>query len=129
MEIEGAKRLVRIKQWAEMIQTCCNSGQTVQSWCAANNITTKTYYYRLKQVRLEALKSTAPDLPMLPSQAKGYPVFAELTLAENDVAGQQAKGANVAAATITIGKMTIIIHNGAKPDVIAGVIRMASEIC
>ena len=128
MEIEDVKRTVRIKQWAEMAQACLESGQTVKEWCAANSITTKTYYYRLRQVRLEALKKATPDIAMLPSQTKGHPIFAELVLAENGLAETQMKHPNAPAATVTIGRLTISIHNGAGPDVIACVIRAASEI-
>ena len=129
MEIEDAKRAVQIKQWADMVQMCRQSGQTVQAWCDANNINIKTYYYRLKQVRLEALKDIVPDTPMLPPKAEGYPVFAELVLAGDNTAEAHVKGADVAATTITVGRMTISIHNEAKPDVISCVIRAASEIC
>lgn len=50
-EIVKVKREVQLKQWAEMVQRRSESGLPVTQWCAENNITQKTYYYRLKKVR------------------------------------------------------------------------------
>ena len=38
------------------------SGQTVQQWCADNNITPKTYYYRLRKLREDALKQEQHEI-------------------------------------------------------------------
>jgi len=129
MEIADAKRAVRIKQWAEMIQTCRQSGQTVKAWCVANGISAKTYYYRLKRVRLEVLRNTVPDANMLPSNAGGSPAFAELKLIKDNLTETQAKGAYMSPVTITIGQISVSIQNEAEPDVIAYVIKAVNEIC
>ena len=128
MEIVEAKRTAHLRQWTEMIKACRLSGQTVQTWCEANNINTKTYYYRLKQVRLAALKSTESDIQQLPSHTKETPVFAELQLAENDTTGTQPKHASTSPVTITIGQATINIQNEAGPDIIAYAIKAVNEI-
>ena len=129
MEIEEAKRAVQLRQWAEMIQECRNSGQTVRVWCEANSINIKTYYYRLKRVRLAALKSTASDIQALPSKAKPYPAFAELTLTDSNMAEPYVKDACTSAVTIHAGQMTICIHNEAGPDIISNVIKAVKGIC
>ena len=50
-EIAKIKNEVKLKQWAEMVQSRNESGLTVSEWCRQNGINPKTYYYRLKRVR------------------------------------------------------------------------------
>lgn len=50
-EIARIKNEVRLKQWAEMVQSRNESGLTVSEWCRQNGVNLKTYYYRLKRVR------------------------------------------------------------------------------
>ena len=57
--------------WAIMVQEQTRSGLSIRDWCSRNNISTKTFYYRRKQVRSELLQATSP-------------VFAELTPPEGD---------------------------------------------
>ena len=121
-------RAVKLKQWAEMIHTCRSSGQTVCSWCAENGINIKTYYYRLKQVRSEALKNIPAEIELLPVQAKEIPAFAEVTLSRNNLPQMSSKSPDAPAATITIGELTINIHNKAEADIVASVMKAASEI-
>ena len=60
--IRQAKREVRLNNWQRMYEEYLASGQTVRQWCANNNITTKTYYYRLRKVREEALKQEQHEI-------------------------------------------------------------------
>ena len=46
--------------WALMIQEQSRSGLSIRDWCSQNNISTKTFYYRRKQVRSELLQSASP---------------------------------------------------------------------
>lgn len=50
-KIEQVKSDVKIQSWAAMIKACRSSGQSVKSWCTENEISVKTYYYRLRKVR------------------------------------------------------------------------------
>jgi hypothetical protein len=65
---------------------------------------------------------------LLPSQTKGRLTFAEIMLPDNDQMEKRSKDVRAPAATITLGQMTININNEAEPDVIASVIKAASEI-
>ena len=60
--IEKAKRQVRLNNWQRMYEEYLASGQTVQQWCADNNITPKTYYYRLRKLRDGALKQEQHEI-------------------------------------------------------------------
>jgi len=130
MEEINAVRAIKLKQWADMIQACRRSGQTVNTWCSENGINPKTYYYRLKQVRREALRN-APAIPgLFPIQrgTESTPVFAEVTLHPDTLpkTGTQPLATNALAAAITIGELTISIYNEANPDIIASIIKAAS---
>ena len=60
--IEQAKREVRLNNWQRMYEEYIASGQTVRQWCADNNITPKTYYYRLRKLREDALKQEQHEI-------------------------------------------------------------------
>lgn len=70
---------VRLRQWAEQIRDCQNrpEGMDVSTWCAKNNITKATYYYRLKRVR-------KAYLAQIPEAA--HPAFVELPEPKSKVA-------------------------------------------
>ena len=46
--------------WALMVQEQSNSGLSIRDWCSQNNISTKTFYYRRKQIRSELLQAASP---------------------------------------------------------------------
>ena len=60
--IRQAKRAVSLNNWQRMYEEYLASGQTVQQWCADNNITPQTYYYRLRKLREEALKQEQHEI-------------------------------------------------------------------
>ena len=53
--IKEIKSELRHREWAEQIQECQNSGQTVKVWCKGIGISPSTYYNRLRAVREEML--------------------------------------------------------------------------
>jgi transposase-like protein len=55
-KIATTKRAVQHKAWAEMYATYQESGKTVREWCSEQGIVTKTFYYRLRRLREEALE-------------------------------------------------------------------------
>ena len=131
MEIEFARRVVKLRQWAEMVKACYESGKKVPAWCEENGISVKTFYYRLRVVRQEALKSADENpqfLPVTQVEGSGYPAFAELKVIGDKPSGNQTNSNHMPAVTITLGQMAIYIHNEAGPEVIAGVIKAAREI-
>jgi len=128
MEIAEARQAVKLREWAEMVQARWMSGQTVKTWCEENNVAQKTYYYRLKRIRLEALKSTGPNIQILPLHEKSSPAFAELSLSDNYPLEGNEKDTGTPAVTINVGNMAIKIHNEAGAEIIENVIRAVSEV-
>ena len=59
--IKEIKSELKHHEWAEQIQACQNSGQTVKEWCISSGISPSTYYNRLRAVREEML-SQQPKL-------------------------------------------------------------------
>ncbi|MGN0599687.1 MAG: IS66 family insertion sequence element accessory protein TnpA [Oscillospiraceae bacterium] len=59
--IKEIKAELRHREWAEKIQECQTSGQTVKEWCSNSGISPSTYYNRLRAVREEML-SRQPKL-------------------------------------------------------------------
>lgn len=53
--IKEVKTELRHREWAEQIQECQTSGQTVKEWCKSSGISPSTYYNRLRAVREEML--------------------------------------------------------------------------
>ena len=53
--IESVKKRVRYQKWQEMYEAYLSSGQSVIEWCAKNGISKKTFYYRLRKIRNEAI--------------------------------------------------------------------------
>lgn len=60
--IRQAKRAVSLNNWQRMYEEYLASEQTVQQWCADNNITPKTYYYWLRKLREETLKQEQHEI-------------------------------------------------------------------
>ena len=75
--IKEVKTELRHREWAEQIQECQNSGQTVKEWCSKNGISPSTYYNRLRAVREEML-SRQPKLHEI------VPVSVSTELADNN---------------------------------------------
>ena len=56
-EIATVKRNVRLQEWNRQIEEQKSSGLSIQEWCKQKGINPKTYYYHLRKVREEFLKS------------------------------------------------------------------------
>ena len=50
--ITAVKQDVRLREWAEQLEAQQASGLTVPQWCAENGIKTKSFYCRLRRVRV-----------------------------------------------------------------------------
>ena len=56
-EIVKVKKKVRRQEWEQQIEEQKTSGLSVQEWCRQNGIAAKTFYYHLRKVREDFLKS------------------------------------------------------------------------
>ena len=55
--ITAVKQDVRLREWAEQLEAQQASGLTVPQWCVENGIKTKSFYYRLRKVREQYIRS------------------------------------------------------------------------
>ena len=56
-EIAIVKKNIRLQEWSRQIEEQKSSGLSVQEWCQQYGINSKTYYYHLRKVREELLRS------------------------------------------------------------------------
>ena len=56
-EIAIVKKNIRLQEWSRQIEEQKSSGLSVQEWCQQYGINSKTYYYHLRKVREEFLRS------------------------------------------------------------------------
>ena len=56
-EMAPVKKKIRLQEWERQIEEQKTSGLSVQEWCVQNGINPKTYYYHLRKVREDFLKS------------------------------------------------------------------------
>lgn len=61
-KIQQIKSEYRLKTWSEMYREYQVSGMTVKDWCAERQLSTKTFYYRLRRLREAALERAEPRL-------------------------------------------------------------------
>ena len=61
-EIVKVKKKVRLKEWKRQIEEQKTSGLSVQEWCRQNGIAAKTFYYHLRKVREDFLKSGRSEI-------------------------------------------------------------------
>ena len=55
-KIASVKKRMRHQKWLEMYEAYLSSGQTVVQWCAENGLSKKTFYYRQRKIRGEAIE-------------------------------------------------------------------------
>ena len=51
---------IRDQNWAAMIREQKASGLTIRQWCADNNISENSYYYRLRRIREQVIQAAQP---------------------------------------------------------------------
>ena len=61
-EIATVKKKIRLQEWEQQIEEQRSSGLSVQEWCEQNGINPKTYYYHLRKVREDFLKSGRSEI-------------------------------------------------------------------
>lgn len=69
----------RHAEWLQDIHDCKSSGLTVKDWCHEHGIGIKTYYYRLKRVRNDAIADN-PDIVKLCPENFSHTSSAEIII-------------------------------------------------
>ena len=105
----GAELLVtkvQHRSWMTMVQQQSSSGLSVAEW-----ISTKTFYYRRKQLRAEILQSNTP-------------VFAEVNSAEPALPGFEQSSDFRMQLTITLNGVTIGVSEGTSRQLLTDVLQV-----
>ena len=61
-KITEAKKQVKLRNWQMMYSEYQVSGQTVRRWCEEKNLSTKTFYYRLRKLREATIKQELHEI-------------------------------------------------------------------
>ena len=61
-KITEAKKQVKLRNWQMMYSEYQASGQTVRRWCEEKNLSTKTFYYRLRKLREATIKQEQHEI-------------------------------------------------------------------
>ena len=64
-KITEAKKQVKLRNWEMMYSEYQASGQTVRRWCEEKNLSTKTFYYRLRKLREAAIKQELHEIVLV----------------------------------------------------------------
>jgi len=102
---------VQHRSWMTMVQQQSSSGLSVAEWCSQNQISTKTFYYRRKQLRAEILQSNTP-------------VFAEVNSAEPALPGFEQSSDFRMQLTITLNGVTIGVSEGTSRQLLTDVLQV-----
>ena len=82
--IAVVKNNVKYASWISMVNACQNSGMPTRTWCRANGIGVKTYYYRLHRVREMFLEQNSDmvtqEIAKLPVVPISEPVTNSVTI-------------------------------------------------
>ena len=72
MEVSQLNEIVqvRLSNWASIIKARQDSGQTIRTWCADNDISVGAYYYWLRKLRQTALDLRSDSVQDTPCFAR-----------------------------------------------------------
>ena len=76
-EIATIRQAVRLQEWTELIKAQQASGLTVPQWCVENSIKTKSFYYRLRKVREQYIRSAQAVVPLTVPQQQSADIRIE----------------------------------------------------
>ncbi len=110
----------RLSQWTEIVRQCRSSGQSVAVWCAENNVSITSYYYRLRRIREAACEA----LPSLSANSSIVPVNIPVHTAEADSIDQESSSDIV----VRMGTVTLEISNNASATLIETTFRALQHV-
>lgn len=122
-KIKTVKAQLRLQAWAKRIAECQASSMTVAAWCEANGINIKTYYYRLRKVRVHALENTPELTENLPCKHEKQPVVFKQLEVQSPVSGMQA------AVIIHLPQATVEVNAGTDQQTVEAVLLALKSVC
>ena len=114
----------RLKNWSDLIAECQNSGETIREWCREHNISSRTYYYWLKKVRLRTIET-------MPERSSGMTLAKEKNepLAFKPLEVSAASQSAETAVTLHLPNATLEVVRGADRATIEAVLLALKSIC
>jgi putative transposase len=119
---------VRRSHWKNIIVQCQNrpEGISVKQWLSDNSISEKSYYYWLRQIRIEAYKQVkvTPELPLVqnPRQVD----FAEIPISKTNTFNEPSSMIHPAA-IIKTSTATIALSNEISDRLLSMILREVSH--
>ena len=119
MGVREMKHAVMLREWSGRIAECRSSGMSVKSWCEAQRIAIKTYYYWERQFITEASQQSM--LPA-PRQTGALMRIDPQSMPSGDVSGE---GTNDTEAGIRIrhGESVITLPAGYNAETVADLVK------
>lgn len=122
---------IRDSRWKEIISQCQNrpAGMSAKQWIVENQISEKSYYYRLRKFRKEAYEHMNNPLDVLPAaKAKSEVSFTEIRIPEQkspipDIMHETIKPT----AVIKTATMTIALSNDISDSLLSIILREVSH--
>ncbi len=121
--IMEVRKEARLREWADMIAECQSSGMTIKEWCRENGISQKTYYNRLRKVRLRAMQDMPGGIPSVPADRHDNDVsFKQLEINAPSTSG-------TAIVTLHVQNGTLEVSSGADRETIEAVLLALKTVC
>ena len=118
------KKQVKIQFWLNAIRECRSSGLTNQAWCEQNNLSLKSYYYWIAQIRKLAIediprKDNGISLPCttLPTSTVSAETFTEVPVPVSKHSSSNA------AAVIHISDISVDISENISPELLIYILK------
>ena len=109
----------RDKYWTELIQTCRVSGLSDYEWCRINHISTSSFYYNVKRLRMAACNDAAAVVPV--------PIhYNELKDNNSTIPNYCDEKSDI---KIEFNGYSIAINNSADSRIIAATLNALQQIC
>ena len=114
------------KYWTEIIQTCRVSGLSDYEWCRMNHISTSSFYYNVKRLRMAACNNVAVAVPVHEKQEVVPIHYDELKDNNYSIPNCSDEKTDI---RIEFNGYLIAINNSAVSRIIAATLNVLQQIC
>lgn len=116
----------RDKYWTELIQTCRVSGLSDYEWCRMNHISTSSFYYNVKKLRMAACNDAAAVV-LVHEKQEVVPIhYNELKDNNSTIPNYCDEKSDI---KIEFNEYSIAINNSADSRIIAATLNALQQIC
>ena len=120
------KKSERDKYWTELIQKCRVSGLSDYEWCQRNSISTSSFYYNVKRLRMAAC-TTSDTVTKVQEKQEVVPIhYNELPDADCIIPKYSNETPDI---KIEFNGYSVTINNSADDRIIAATLQALQHIC